>query len=231
MCAPSPSAGTIHGTGSPIPSTAQSLLPKPAAETTKDQRAALPQAGKGVFAPRRAEASEETCSNSWLGTVMMCPPPQCQGWQLPWVLFGAHVHPPPWSVVRWREAEGTRWLCLLLLGSPHPAPLYQDLLEPEMCHMLLLQLLVHQGQVAPRHRGCRMLPPALTSQPHCQEQHQLGAGMEIPSQSGLRSPGLSLGWQSQAAGQAEMMESISRHPIAEHPSSGSSALSCFSSVG
>ena len=50
---------------------------------------------------------------------------------------------------------------------------------------LLLKLLVHRGQAEPQHRGCRMLPPALTPQLRCQEQHQLGAGIESPSQSGL----------------------------------------------
>lgn len=89
----------LHSAGSPIPGTARSLLPMLSAGTSKDQRAALPRAGKGLFSPRRAGVSEETCSNSCLGIVMVCPPPQCQGWRLPWVLFRAPCAQPPPSVL------------------------------------------------------------------------------------------------------------------------------------
>lgn len=121
------------------------------------------------------------------------------------------------------------------MASPHPALPHQEPWEPEVCHALvlwfplLLQRRVRQGQVAPRHCGCRMLPPANTSQPHCQDQHQLTTSVmvrKVPPSPGrtevLGSPGL---WGGKSRQQNRNDGDHLQTPRCRPSSQGSSALS------
>lgn len=168
--APLPGPSTaLHSTGSPSPSLRTVCCQHPAQELPRSRERLFPEWARGSLLPggqrvQRRLASSGSSPVSGLVTALG-------------VVQSPHALVAMASAVVERS-RGDPKAPLSPNGSPQPALPHQGPREPEVCQALvllfrlLLQLLMHQGQVAPQHSGCRMLPPAVRSQAHCQEQHR-----------------------------------------------------------
>lgn len=151
MCVPKRSAGCPRAV--PIPSTALRLLPAPTQVSTRTrEQLLLPPGGQRALCSQEGRGGQRRYTQTSRDSDDISSP-QCQGWQLAWVLL--RVHHCGWCY----EGEEQRGPSSFVLprgpnsccSSASGTAGARDMPGAGARVVLLLQLLVHRGQAVPRH--------------------------------------------------------------------------------